>query len=251
MISQLAQDRREESTSLGIATQSYAPVYAVIDDWTETVSRLGREAEQLLTSATTMFASCNVLPIFVLHANTTASWGNAVGKCLTENFLRVRVLAGDSGGIPSPASSRYAVLMPGEEERTIAKQLTFPRFGFLPGGPPSWQHTAYRARETPDYGANPRSEPVCDAGMRERYASGRVCELPSAAPQRIRVRTERGKWHVALVPMETATRVRRIYESERSLSAVARTLKITGSKQTKIALAQALLGIPSPNYQIL
>ncbi len=250
LIGRLARDRREEATRRQIPTQSFEPIYVAIDDWTETVSMLGDEASKLLTSATTMFASCRIIPTFILHANTTRSWGNAVGKCLTENFLRVRVIAGSRDGIPDPSQSRYGVLMPGEEERKVEHEIALPRYGFLPSGAPSWPRENGRETER-ETGSKRGYSPVVEADFREfpgQFPAG----LPASHPRKIRVRTARG-WReipVELTPRDNAL-ARRAYERRGQIRDVVAAMKVKGHNKLKYELAKALVGLPSNDYEII
>lgn len=259
----LAEYRRRESVRRKVPTQSFTPEYWLIDDWTETVSTLGKPAEQLLVSATTMFASCRIIPIFVLHANTTKSWGNAVGKCLTENFLRVRVIAGfdDLTGKPDPRLSSYAVMMPGDEERKVDHEMIYKRYGYLPQGEPRWpSHETYNEtsdetwRETSDDCWSYRGNEVETDWVSHpvsRQVSARVLELPAAPPKVVEVQ-DRGNWRRFQLTERDGVLARRAYEvRERIGDVVDRMQSIKATKGVRLALAKAMLGMPSPNYRIL
>lgn len=234
-----AKTRREQAIRDGLKTQDCPPRLVVIDDWTECAQMLGQDAQRFVVSATTMFASVNLIPLFCGHADTSAAWGtDRVGKSLTENFLRIRVHRAQDG------ARQYGVLYPAEVERRQEGKLVYPQHGFIPAGEPTWApldvhtHTAYPPPERDSEGVAKRDAP----GM--RYA------IAAASPRRVRIKTERG-WRNYTVPLKTATNARRLYEETGTITAVASKLKLTGSKQVKTALAKAMLNIPSPNYTIL
>lgn len=253
-VAKLAKQRRENASLKGVRTQSFEPVHVVIDDWTETASELGIDAGRMLTSATTMFASCMVIPTFIGHANTVASWGNRIGKSLTDNFLRVQVVPSAQRGLPDPSKSTYGVIFPGNEARKIRGEWQFDALADVPSQDPAWPgHTEHETSsetcdETWEYEAETPDE-TRDSSEFQRQVSPQV-SLPAPGPTVIEVE-DRGKWRQFQLNPQDYALARQRYAKRRQLKDVSAGMKSKVAKGVALTLAKALVGIGSPKYRII
>lgn len=247
-VRQMARLRREESVRREMPGDRWAPVLIVLDDWLLTLRYLGDEARDFISEAAIIYASQNVTVLTIVHADTSAGWGvDKVGKGLVEDYYRVivRKRAGNERS--------YGVLYPGERVRRESGREVFDRYGYLPAGPPRWAEDTRGDtwRDTcPPRGDAPGEMASGGSGIRAEYqraAQAAKLALPPAPPAQIEV-LDRKVWRRVELSYRDGMKARRAYERRGQLQDVAQYVS-SGSKQTRLAIARALLGIAHPSWR--
>lgn len=88
-------ERRHGDESRG--HKEHAPLVVVLDDWTPIVEHCDN-AKSFIFNATTLFASVNVILIFLIHSDTSDAWGTSKkGAALTHGFIKAYLKPSYSG----------------------------------------------------------------------------------------------------------------------------------------------------------
>jgi hypothetical protein len=71
IVRKLAEDRH--ASTAGHKSHLIQPVF--FDDWTSIRAKLGKEAEDFIIDATTLYASVHIVLYFIIHLDTAKAWG--------------------------------------------------------------------------------------------------------------------------------------------------------------------------------
>lgn len=105
--------RRHSHATLG--NKEHAPLLVVLDDWTPVVGECD-EAATFILEATTLFASVNIILLFLIHSDTADAWGvGRKGAALKDNFIKVFLIpTRDEEGEVIRELTRAEVKFPGD-----------------------------------------------------------------------------------------------------------------------------------------
>jgi len=89
------------------------------DDWTSIKKNIGEDAEYLVTEATTLFASVNIIVYFMIHLDTANAWGvDKIGAALKNNFVKLFIEPGyDENGLIDRRYNKGYLMRPGETKK--------------------------------------------------------------------------------------------------------------------------------------
>jgi len=106
--------RRHSHPTLG--NKEHKPLLVVCDDWTPVVEQCP-EAATFILEATTLFASVNIVLLFLIHSDTAPAWGVAKkGAALKDNFLKLYIIPTyDKKGKVIRDLTRAEVKFPGDD----------------------------------------------------------------------------------------------------------------------------------------
>lgn len=99
--------------------KQHSPLVAVLDDWTQIVEQCDN-AKSFIYQATTLFASVNIVLIFLVHADTADAWGvSKKGAALTHGFIKAYLIPhyNNSTGQINRTQTTAEVWLPGTTER--------------------------------------------------------------------------------------------------------------------------------------
>jgi hypothetical protein len=115
IVRKLAEDRH--ASPAGHKSHQIQPVF--FDDWTAIRAKLGKEAEDFIIDATTLYASVNVVLYFIIHLDTAPAWGvGKVGAALHQNFIKLFLEPGfNQAGLIDRTKNTGYLCMPGQPKR--------------------------------------------------------------------------------------------------------------------------------------
>jgi hypothetical protein len=115
IVRKLAEDRHASLDSH--KSHLIQPVF--FDDWTAIRAKLGKEAEDFIIDATTLYASVNVVLYFIIHLDTANAWGvGRVGAALHQNFIKLFIDPGfNQAGLIDRTKNTGWLSMPGQAKR--------------------------------------------------------------------------------------------------------------------------------------
>jgi len=138
--------RRHSHPTLG--NKEHKPLLVVCDDWTPVVEQCP-EAATFILEATTLFASVNIVLLFLIHSDTAPAWGVAKkGAALKDNFLKLYVIPTyDKRGKVIRDLTRAEIKFPGDDNYypipLISEPVQWPTLDN--GGQPNGQATTATA----------------------------------------------------------------------------------------------------------